>query len=109
MKPYRVTLLPGAKEDLRDIGNNITRRSSAVRATEVVARLRQQVESLEQLPNRGPRVRELAESAFSDARQLIEGPYRIIYEVDADEVVVHVIADGRRDMKTLLRERLPGV
>jgi len=33
-------------------------------------------------------------------------PYRIIYWVMSDQVYVMVIADGRRDMQTLLQRRL---
>ena len=35
-------------------------------------------------------------------------PYRIIYRVIDEQVVVYVIADGRRDMQTLLSRRLLG-
>lgn len=35
-------------------------------------------------------------------------PFRIIYRVSEDQVFIMLIADGRRDMETLLRQRLLG-
>ena len=35
-------------------------------------------------------------------------PYRLIYRVSEQDVVVFVIADGRRDMQSLLTRRLLG-
>ena len=40
-------------------------------------------------------------------REIFFKPYRIIYRVMEDNVYVLVIADGRRDMQTLLQRRLP--
>jgi len=39
-------------------------------------------------------------------RQVIEKPHRIIYEIFADKIVVHAILDGRRDMQSLLMQRI---
>jgi toxin ParE1/3/4 len=35
-------------------------------------------------------------------------PYRLIYRIIRTEVVVYLIADGRRDIQTLLSQRLLG-
>jgi toxin ParE1/3/4 len=39
-------------------------------------------------------------------RQVFFKPYRVIYEVTRSEVVIHVVADGRRNLKALLMRRL---
>ena len=39
-------------------------------------------------------------------REVFFKPYRIIYRVMNENVYVPVIADGRRDMRTLLERRL---
>jgi len=41
-------------------------------------------------------------------RQVLFKPYRLIYRVVGRRVVVYVIADGRRDMQSLLARRLLG-
>jgi toxin ParE1/3/4 len=41
-------------------------------------------------------------------RQILFKPYRILYRVRAGTVFIAVIADGRRDMASLLSRRLSG-
>jgi toxin ParE1/3/4 len=43
-----------------------------------------------------------------DYRQISFKPYRIIYRIADRHVIVYLIADGRRDMRTLLARRLLG-
>jgi toxin ParE1/3/4 len=45
---------------------------------------------------------------IKEYRQVFFKPYRLIYRVVARDVVVFVIADGRRDMQSLLARRLLG-
>jgi toxin ParE1/3/4 len=49
---------------------------------------------------------ELETLGIREFRQLLFAPYRLIYRIAADSVYVLVIADGRRDMQTLLERRL---
>lgn len=39
-------------------------------------------------------------------RQVNFKPYRLIYRVVGNDVIVYIIADGRRDMQSLLERRL---
>jgi plasmid stabilization system protein ParE len=39
-------------------------------------------------------------------RELIEPPWRIIYRIEPDQVMVLAVLDGRRDLRSLLLERL---
>jgi toxin ParE1/3/4 len=45
---------------------------------------------------------------IKEYRQVFVKPYRLIYRVMGADVVVYVIADGRRDMQSLLTRRLLG-
>ncbi|MEI7614708.1 MAG: type II toxin-antitoxin system RelE/ParE family toxin, partial [Betaproteobacteria bacterium] len=45
---------------------------------------------------------------IQDYRQVILKPYRIIYRVLGGKVVISLVADGRRDMTTLLAQCLLG-
>ena len=54
---------------------------------------------------RGAHVSELLDLGGSDFREVHFRPYRIIREVTDNEVHLYVIADGRRDMRTLLFRR----
>ena len=57
-------------------------------------------------PQRGNHPRELLDIGIREYREVFFKPYRIIYRVIEDMVYVLVIADGRRDMQTLLQRRL---
>jgi len=46
--------------------------------------------------------------AVHEYREIFFKPYRIIYRVVDKNLYVMLIADGRRDMQTLLQRRLLG-
>ena len=57
-------------------------------------------------PERGAYPNELLEVGLREFREVYFKPYRIIYRVITQHVYVMVIADGRRDMQTILQRRL---
>lgn len=61
---------------------------------------------LEAYPHRGNFPKELLFLGIKEYRESFFKPYRIIYRVMEDTVYVYLIADGRRDMQTLLTRRL---
>ena len=61
---------------------------------------------LEYLPLRVPVPKELAVTGESKVRRTQHPLYRIMYEVEREDVTVFLIADGRRDMAARLRDRL---
>ncbi len=65
--------------------------------------------SLSEYPERGNYPTELLDIGTREYREIFFRPYRIIYRVMENTVYVLVIADGRRDMQTLLQRRLLGV
>jgi toxin ParE1/3/4 len=62
--------------------------------------------TLERFPMRGNVPGELEALGVADYRQILLAPYRLIYRVIDATVFIVVIADGRRDMQTLLEQRL---
>lgn len=60
------------------------------------------------MPERGSYPKELVGLGIKEYRQVFFKPYRLIYRVMGADVVVYVIADGRRDMQSLLTRRLLG-
>lgn len=57
-------------------------------------------------PERGSRPKELLALGIREYRQVFFKPYRAIYRVIGRRVYVYLVADGRRDMQTLLARRL---
>ena len=64
--------------------------------------------SLSELPETGVYPRELLSLGIRDYREIFFKPYRIIYRIDNENVYIYLIADGRRDMQTLLQRRMLG-
>ena len=108
MKSYSVVVDRDAERDLDEITAFIAEQDSIERAIQVAARIEHAISRLSRFPNRGPHPRELLEYGNRDFREIHFKPYRILYRVLADKVVVVLIADGRRDMRTLLARRLLG-
>lgn len=106
--PYAVSLTKDAERDLEEIYTYIAEHDSRDRADHVLDQLVQATDALRTSPNRGSYVNELRSLGISEYRQIFFKPYRLIYRVHAKQVVVYVVADGRRDMGSLLARRLLG-
>ncbi len=66
------------------------------------------LQSLSAFPERGNYPKELVSVGIKEYRQTSFKPYRVIYRVFERQVIVYLIADGRRDMQSLLTRRLLG-
>ena len=107
-RKYEVMLTEGAEQDIESIYDYIAEFDSKTNANYVLDRLLEVVESLAVFPDRGTYPKELLALGIRDYRQTAFKPYRVIYRVIAQKVYVYVIADGRRDMQSLLARRLLG-
>lgn len=103
---YQVRIVAAAERDLDEIYDHIAQETSPARADKVFERLRKPVHGLAMEPDRGSWPRELLALGTRDVRQLVVRPWRIFYRVDGDQVAVPLIADSRRNLKTLLERRL---
>jgi toxin ParE1/3/4 len=72
----------------------------------VLDRIRAAVDALKRFPGRGAHPAELAALGIREYRETFFKPYRIVYHVDGARVFISLIADGRRDMQSLLARRL---
>jgi toxin ParE1/3/4 len=95
-----------ALADLLDINDFYLCEVSDRVATKIIDDLESAVNNLAEFPDMGSIPRELLSLGVRQYRQVIEKPYRIIYETFADKIVVHAILDGRRDMQSLLMQRI---
>lgn len=105
---YKVLLTAGAESDLDDLHSHVAEHDSPDRADYLLDRLMAVAESLATFPERGSHPRELLALGIREYRQSFFKPYRVIYRVIGKQVVIYVIADGRRDMQSLLSRRLLG-
>jgi toxin ParE1/3/4 len=105
---YEVLLTKDAERDLEEIYIYIGAHDSRGSADRVLERLVQTTDALSSSPDRGTYVSELRSLGMLEYRQIFFKPYRLIYRVHAKQVVVYVVADGRREMGSLLTRRLLG-
>lgn len=105
---YEVLLTKGAEQDLEAIHDYIADFDCIRNANYVLDQLMEAVKSLSRYPERGSYPKELSALGIREYRQTFFKPYRLIYRVIDARVFIYVIADGRRDLQTLLGRRLLG-
>lgn len=105
---YAVLLTQGAEQDLVSIYDYIAAYDSPANADYLLDRLLKAAEGLATFPERGSYPKELLALGVKEYRQTFFKPYRMIYRLIDKRVYVYVIADGRRDMQSLLARRLLG-
>jgi toxin ParE1/3/4 len=105
---YQVVVTDDAERDLEEIYTYIAEADSAQNAEYVLDGILAAAEDLATFPDRGSVPKELRGLGISEYRQVLFKPYRAIYRVVDRQVVIYLIADGRRDMQSLLSRRLLG-
>ena len=105
---FEVVLTEDAERDLEAIFTYIAEHDSRSNAERVLTRLLEVAETLTASPSRGSAPKELKELGDREYGQGFFKPYRVIYRVIGRQVVIYLIADGRRDMQSLLARRLLG-
>ncbi len=101
-----VLLTDDAAHDLEELYDYIARHDAPGKADYVLGRLGNAFDSLAESPARGTWPKELLALGIREYREIFFKPYRILYRVIGNDVYVLLIADGRRDMQTLLQRRL---
>jgi len=105
---FEVRWTAPAAADLEEIIDWISEHDSPARAEHVLERIESTVDSLKRYPERGSHPPELLEVGSRDYRETFFKPYRILYRVIGQRVYVYLVADGRRDLQSLLSRRLLG-
>lgn len=106
MMPFAVMLTDAAARDLDDLYNYIVLNDAPEEADHVLEEIVNAFSSLSESPERGAYPKELLALGIREYREIFFISYRIIYRVMGKTVYVFLIADGSRDMQTLLQRRL---
>jgi len=106
LKRYRVRLAEEAEQDLIDIYHYVATHDSLEQAAYVLEQLESLCSRLAELPERGHVPPELDRIGVTNYREVHFKPYRVIYEVQGQDVLIACVLDGRRDMQSLLERRL---
>ena len=106
---YTVLMLDDAEQDLWDIHAYVQNRFSEPLAIDVYRQIRDQILLLEDNPNLGTRIPQLAALGMSDFRHMVVlKKNRVVYEIDKKNELVHVylICTERQDYDSVLRRRI---
>lgn len=106
MKTYDVIFDKDAEDDLFDIYTFVAMSDSVEGADRLLSALRRTCQKLRTLPLRGKIPAELFQIGVVEFREPHYKPYRVIYSLQSRTVYVHCVLDGRRDIQTILQERL---
>lgn len=72
----------------------------------IISEFEENVMSLQIHPKSGRIVPELERQGITQYRELIQGYYRIVYEISENKVIVHTIIDGRRNFEDIIISKL---
>lgn len=103
---FIITLTETAEFDMYDIHTYVEFHDSPQRADNLLDGIGQAIFPLAHMPERGHFPPELERIGIREFREIHFKPYRIVYSIQDNDVVVHCVLDGRRDMQTLLQQRL---
>ena len=105
MADFQALWTDAARLDLERIVEFIAEENPA-NALAALARVERRCQTLVALPERGRIVPEMRAVDVLTYRELIEGPWRIVYRYDIDRVHVMAVLDARRELSSLLLEWL---
>jgi toxin ParE1/3/4 len=104
--PFAVLLTDDAAQDFGELYDYIARHDAPGKADYVLNQIEKAFTGLAESPQRGAYPKELLALGIREYREIFFKPYRVIYRVTDNNVYVLLIADGRREMQTLLQWRL---
>ena len=105
---YTVRFTPGPRKDLRAIFDYISESDTPQKAQYVIEQIVETALALKKLPLRGTYLPELLDFGIRGYRQVFFKPYRVIYTVRESSILIAIVADGRRDLQSLVAMRLLG-
>lgn len=103
---FTVLLTDDAAQDLEELYLHIARQDGWQKAEYILDRIEKAIASFSEYPERGCYPYELSSVGIREYREIFFKPYRIIYRFVKDSVHIYLIADGRRNMQSLLERRL---
>ena len=104
--PFKVLLSKEAERDIEDIHRYVAQHDALEKADRLLIALEEACRALAVLPGRGHVPKELQPLGMTEFREVHHKPYRVIYRIAGQRVIVYCVLDGRRDMQSLLLRRL---
>jgi toxin ParE1/3/4 len=103
---YRILFAEDAEKDIEDLYHFIAGRDGVETAERILGEIETACLGLDAFPERGNIPKELIAIGISDYREVHHKPWRAIYRIMGNDVVVYCVVDGRRDVQSFLERRL---
>jgi len=103
---FKVVILQSAETDLKELRSYLNKSFSEQTWRSTFSELKAAINRLGTLPYAGSIPEEIEKLHLSQYRQVLAGMNRVIYEVRDRTVYIHIIADTRKDLPSLLMKRL---
>jgi len=105
LETHQVLWTDTARQDLTEIIDYIAQ-DSVENALVILDKREAVAAQLATLPHRGRIVPELLQTGISQYREFISAPWRIVYRIESQRVLVMAVLDSRRDLQVVLLNRL---
>ncbi|KAF5088663.1 ParE toxin of type II toxin-antitoxin system, parDE [anaerobic digester metagenome] len=105
MERFTILWSDQAKVDLSEIIEYIAFEDKIL-ALRILDKIEEIVTRLEQLPKSGRIVPELKAFNILTYREIVFSPWRIIYKITEDQVLIVSVLDSRRNLEDLLMKKL---
>ena len=102
---YKVHITRQAEEDVNSIIDYLLSQEALQTARDLWSEFEKAFASLDKFPLRGHIPPELAEYPDKRIREVHASVYRIVYRISDKQVYILLVADGRRDLQSILVER----
>ena len=104
-KKFKIIVPPSVRKDLRDIVE-YHYEVNKIYSQKLFNSLIKRISELEAFPEKGRVVPELRDHNIETYKELIEEPYRIIYRIMKEEVLLVSVIDRRRNVEETLIKKL---
>jgi toxin ParE1/3/4 len=103
---YNIFLAIDAEKDILSIFEYVFYNDSPERADYVYTGIKESINNLKSNPERGHVPKEFEKIGIKEYLEIHFKPFRIIYQINKMNIIVHCVLDGRRDLEDLLHRRL---
>ena len=103
---YSIVWTADATDEVLEIVTYQKEKYGNRKALEVYNTLHERVLTAKSLPDSGRVVPELTAIGITEIRELIESPWRILYEVTEGRIEVLSVIDGRRNFEEILYRKI---
>ncbi len=103
---YAVHVLLGARDDYREIRQYVQHKFGRQVWRETDLKYKELLHAIGEFPLAGTVPDEAVRLGLHGLRQRLLGQTRVIYDIAQQQIFVHLFVSGRRDLMTMLAERM---